>query len=93
MSSIHNVADGLMLHMSINSFNIRLLLTISVALLGAALLFLGFSRTFSPPFYQSTDARFSFAGDSLQHVFNRTLGVSTIEIYSTVAVSRHSVNF
>ena len=78
--------------MSVHFLNVRFLLTTSVALLGAILLFLGFSRTFSPPFYRSANGPFSFGGDSLQHVFNQTLGVSTTDIFSTVAGSRHFVN-
>ena len=67
--------------MSLHSFNIRLLLIISLALLGVIILFLGFSRTIAPTFYPSANGPFSFGGDSLQDVFNRTLGVSTTEIY------------
>lgn len=78
--------------MSVNHPKIRLVLITSVTLLGAILLFLGFSRTFSPPSYPSTNGPFSFRGNSLQHVFNQTLGVSATETCSTVAGSRDPVN-
>ena len=78
--------------MSVHWLNIRLFLTIFVALLVAIFLFLGLSRASPPPFYRSAKGPSSFGGDSLQHVFNRTLGVSTIDFYSKVAGSRHAIN-
>ena len=78
--------------MSVHWLNIRLCLTIFVALLGATLLFLGLSRASTPPFYRSAKGPFSFGGYPIQNVFNRTLGVSTIDSYSTVAGSRHPIN-
>lgn len=78
--------------MSVHWLNIRLGLTIFVALLGSILLFLGLSRASSPPFYRSAKGPFSFGGNSLQHVFNRTLGVSIIDFHSTVAGSHHPID-
>ena len=72
--------------MSVRCLSMRLFLTISVAMLGAILLFLGFSRVSPPSFYRSATGHSSFGGDSLQHVANKTLGVSTTYIYLTVTI-------
>ena len=80
--------------MSVHSLNIRLFLIISVALLGAILLFLELSRTSSSPFHRSASGPFSSEGDSLQDVFNQSLGVSTTNIYfilSRLVPSRKSL--
>ena len=74
--------------MFVHWLNIRLFLTISVALFRATILFLAFSRTSRLPFYQLANGPFLSDGNPLQHVFNQTLGVS---IDSTVAGSRHPV--
>lgn len=78
----------LLSQMSVQRLNIRYFLIISVALLGAILLFLKFGRTSPSPFQRSANGPLSFGGDSLQDVFNQTLGVSTINIYFIVASSR-----
>ena len=78
--------------MSVHWLIKRLFLPFSVALLGAILLFLGFSRTSPSPFRRPANGPFSSGGDSLQHVFNQTLGVSMTDAYSAVAGSRHPVN-
>lgn len=65
--------------------NLRLLLVISVALLGAILLFLQFGQNYSSPFHRSTNGPLSSDGDSLQDVFNQTLGVSQPDIHCASA--------
>ena len=78
--------------MPVHWLNIRLVLTIFVALLGTIFLFLGLSRASPAPFYRSAIGPFSVRESSLQHVSNRTLGVSTNYFHSTVAGSRHHID-
>lgn len=80
--------------MSVHYLNKRLFLTVtvSVALLGTILLSLRFTRISPSPSHRSANRPFSSGGDSLQHVFNQTLGVSATDIDSAIAGSRLPVN-
>ena len=75
--------------MFVHWLNIHLSLIIPVALFGAIILSLRFSQTSSLPFHQPANGPFSSGGDSLQHVFNQTLGVSTTDNFPELASSRH----
>ena len=75
--------------MSVHWLNVRLFLTLFVALFGAIILFLRFSQTSSLSFHQQANGPFSSGGDSLQDVFNQTLGVSTTDTFPGFAGSRH----